>query len=262
MSKIVRANLFGANLTVTDYESLLRLTDEIISRASGEVVRYNFCNVHVVMMTLENPELKHAINHEKALSVTDGMPLVWGLRQGGIKLNDRVYGPTFFEKCLNHRPGEIKHFFYGSTEETQKALLEKAKKLIPNLSVVGTYLPPFRPLTQKEEDDLVAQINASGADIVWVCLGAPKQEIFIDKIAPRLNVPIMAAVGAAFAFYAGKTNQAPLWLQKLGLEWAFRLLMEPRRLFYRYFKYNPWYLCKLAAARVRREKITPEEGEI
>ena len=261
--KIKRANLFGAKLTVTTYAELLQITDELIAKKPNEPYRYNFCNVHVVMMTLENPKLKAAVNHPKALSVTDGMPLVWAIRKlGKIPMEDRVYGPTFFEKALKHRPGEIKHFLYGSTEETVAALLDKAKKEIPDLNVVGTYIPPFRPLTEEEKKELIDQINASGADIVWVCLGAPKQEVFIDEIAPKLNVPIMAAVGAAFAFYAGKTSQAPAFLQKIGMEWFYRLLMEPRRLFVRYFKYNPWYLWKFAAARLSKHTLPQSETEI
>ncbi|MBP5626695.1 WecB/TagA/CpsF family glycosyltransferase [bacterium] len=261
--KIKRANLFGAELTVTTYEELLQITDELIAKKPAEPYRYNFCNVHVVMMTLENEKLKKAVNHAKALSVTDGMPLVWALRKlGNIPMEDRVYGPTFFEKALNHRSGEIKHFFYGSTEETVAALLEKAKKEIPGLLVAGTYIPPFRPLTEEEKEALISQINKSEADIVWVCLGAPKQEVFIDEIAPKLNVPIMAAVGAAFAFYAGKTSQAPAFLQRIGMEWFYRLLMEPRRLFVRYFKYNPWYLWKFFAALMGGHKLPQSETEL
>ena len=105
--KIKRANLFGAELTVTTYAELLQITDELIAKKPNEPYRYNFCNVHVVMMTLENPKLKAAVNHPKALSVTDGMPLVWAIRKlGKIPMEDRVYGPTFFEKALKHRPGD------------------------------------------------------------------------------------------------------------------------------------------------------------
>lgn len=262
MTRITRADLFGARLTVTDYDSLLAITDELAAHPRPEPVRYNFCNVHVVMMTRENPALRAAVNHPMALSVTDGMPLVWALRMGGHAMHDRVYGPTFFEKALHHRPGELSHFFYGSTPEIQEALLAKARREIPGLKVAGAYLPPFRPLTEQEEEELVARINASGAQIVWVCLGAPKQEVFIDRIAPRLKVPVMAAVGAAFAFYAGHTSQAPAFLQKIGMEWFYRLLMEPRRLFVRYFKYNPWYLWLLFKAWLARRRIPPMEEEI
>ena len=263
MTKIKRANLFGAELTVTTYDELLQITDELIAKKPSEPYRYNFCNVHVVMMTLENPRLKEAVNHPRALSVTDGMPLVWAIRKlGKIPMEDRVYGPTFFEKALKHRPGELKHFFYGSTVETVEALIMKARTEIPNLNVAGIYIPPFGPLAAEEEKALITQINESGADILWVCLGAPKQEIFIDNIAPKLNVPIMAAVGAAFAFYAGKTSQAPKFLQKIGMEWFYRLMMEPRRLFVRYFKYNPWYLWKFAAARLSGHKLPQSEIEI
>ena len=248
--QIERCKILGVNLTVTDYNGVIDAIYDAIE--SNNQIRLNFTNVHVVMSAQNNKELMSALNHSDALSQPDGMPLVWAMKTYGKNLKDRVYGPDTFELCMK-KSAEIglRHFFYGSTEETLSLLQNNLLEKFPNLIISGFYSPPFRSLTNEEENDVVKKINESGANIVWVGLGAPKQEIWVDKMAKKLSAPVIVAIGAAFDFHAGTVKQAPDWMQNHGLEWLYRLIQEPRRLWFRYLYYNPLYIIKFTIERLK-----------
>ncbi len=252
--QIERCKILGVNLTVTDYNGVIGVIGKTIE--TNNQIRLNFTNVHVVMTAQNNQKLMAALNHPNAFSQPDGMPLVWAIKTYGKKINNRIYGPDTFERCME-KSAELglKHFFYGSTEKTlsllQKNLLEKFPKLI----ISGSYSPPFRPLTKEEEIEVAKKINETNANIVWVGIGAPKQEIWVDKMAKKLSASVVVAIGAAFDFHAGTVKQAPNWMQNHGLEWLYRLIQEPRRLWFRYLYYNPLYIIKFTIERLKNLKV-------
>ncbi|MCX7848348.1 MAG: WecB/TagA/CpsF family glycosyltransferase [bacterium] len=254
--------ILGVRLAVTDYKGVLECVKYAIEQKRQ--IRLNFCNVHVAMLAQRLVALMAALNDVNAITVPDGMPLVWALRSWGVDIRDRVYGPDFFGLCMEQsRELGLRHFFYGSTWETLTRLREKLQERYGTIDIADMYAPPFRPLTPFEREEVVARINRSGANILWVALGAPRQEVWIDQMAQWLQVPVLAAIGAAFAFYAGMVKQAPDWMQRRGLEWVYRLTQEPRRLWFRYLYYNPLFVCKYVWERLtaRRRDIFLERGE-
>jgi N-acetylglucosaminyldiphosphoundecaprenol N-acetyl-beta-D-mannosaminyltransferase len=180
--------------------------------------------------------------NQSDLSTPDGMPLVWTLRRLGYPRQERVYGPELTMRLIDRAEQEnIPVGFYGSTQETLERLLDVLNQRNPELKVTYTYSPPFRELTAGEDEAIVREINASGARILFVGLGCPKQERWMAGQKGRVQA-VMLGVGAAFDFLAGVKSQAPRWMQKNGLEWVYRLTHEPRRLWRRYFYHNPRYI--------------------
>jgi N-acetylglucosaminyldiphosphoundecaprenol N-acetyl-beta-D-mannosaminyltransferase len=251
---IDRAEVVGMPLAVTDYVGAMDWMDEVVRHRQRACV--TAAAVHLVMVAREDPETARAV--ERALAVPDGVPLVWALRALGHRNATRVYGPDLMASyCERSARTGTRMFLYGgrsdeALEQLTSALLER----YPGLNIVGGWSPPFRPLTEPERDDVARRIDESGADVVWVGTGQPKQEKWMAEMRDRLQAPILAGVGAAFDFHAGIVSQAPPWMQRNGLEWAYRLSREPRRLFYRYAKYNPLFVAAFArqylAARAGR----------
>ena len=199
--------------------------------------------VHTVMACQEDPELREAVLGAN-FTVPDGQPLVWAMNALGHDLSSRVYGPELMERyCERSALTGARMFLYGG--RNQGALVQLALNLrtrYPGLNIVGGYAPPFRPLTGEEEDFVLDEINRSQADVVWVGIGVPKQEKWMAAMRDRLRAPVLVGVGAAFDFHAGLVPQAPRWMQSMGLEWAYRLLQEPGRLWRRYLRYNPRFV--------------------
>jgi N-acetylglucosaminyldiphosphoundecaprenol N-acetyl-beta-D-mannosaminyltransferase len=238
--------VLGIPLALTDYERTLDWIDEAVaSRARAYVC---VAAVHTVMASQEDPELREAVLGAD-FTVPDGQPLVWAMNLLGHRLPSRVYGPDLMDMaCARGARTGRRFYLYGG--RSQGALVELARQLRlrhPGLQIVGGYAPPFRPLTEAETERTVADIERSGADVVWVGLGVPKQEKWMAQMRPRLSAPVLIGVGAAFDFHAGLVAQAPGWLQRLGLEWAFRLSQEPRRLWRRYLRYNPRFVAGFIA---------------
>ncbi|MDX6664455.1 MAG: N-acetylglucosaminyldiphosphoundecaprenol N-acetyl-beta-D-mannosaminyltransferase, partial [Solirubrobacteraceae bacterium] len=198
--------------------------------------------VHLVMVAEEAPETRSAVG--QALALPAGQPLVWAMRALGHRRASRVYGPELMARyCARSITTGVRMFLYGG--RNQGALVELALQLrrrYPGVKIVGGYSPPYRDLTDEEERWITAEINASGADVVWVGTGQPKQEKWMAAMRSRLSAPVLVGIGAAFDFHAGLVPQAPSWLQALGMEWAYRLAHEPRRLWRRYARYNPRFV--------------------
>ena len=185
--------------------------------------------------------------HEEAGMVTpDGMPLVWVAHSRGLSAVQRVYGPELMLK-LSARAATTghRHFYYGGAEGVADELKQRLQALFPGLEVVGTLTPPFRPMTPEEDAATVARINQARPDILWVGLSTPKQERWMSSHRSRLEVPVMIGVGAAFDFLSGRKRQAPQWMRRSGLEWLFRLLSEPRRLYRRYLVIIPTFMFRI-----------------
>jgi N-acetylglucosaminyldiphosphoundecaprenol N-acetyl-beta-D-mannosaminyltransferase len=177
------------------------------------------------------------------MNLPDGMPSVWiGRLKGAYKMK-RCYGPSFFELMMRQTAQrDIGHFLCGGKERVATELQRVCMSTFKNPNVVGCYCPPFREMTDHEMKELAEQIHKSGAQIVWIGLSTPKQEYFAARLATFIQVHFIITVGAAFDFHTGRVRQAPRWIQKSGLEWFFRLLMEPRRLWKRYCTVVPLFL--------------------
>jgi N-acetylglucosaminyldiphosphoundecaprenol N-acetyl-beta-D-mannosaminyltransferase len=211
--------------------------------------------VHGVMESQRDPELR-AIHNASGLTVPDGMPLVWMSRRAGVADVARVYGPDLMLDVLSEAADRgWSSFFYGGKEGVPELLAQKLTERFPGLEVAGTYSPPFRALTADEDADVVRRINEAAPDLVWVGLSTPKQERWMASHRAALQAPALLGVGAAFDFHAGLLRQAPERLQRAGLEWAFRLAVEPRRLWRRYLSNNPRFLY--AVSRRPPRQVAP-----
>ncbi len=190
------------------------------------------------------------IINEADMVTPDGMPLVWLGRLRGHKDMQRTYGPDLM-LALCQEAG-LKHFLYGASEVVLERLQEKLKEYFPSVNIVGHHAPTFSQEVAVESPEIIDRINASQADIVWVALGSPKQDFWMHRHRGRLNAPVMIGVGAAFDFLAGVKPQAPRWVQRIGMEWFFRLCCEPKRLWKRYLIGNTQFLYCLLQDQVRR----------
>lgn len=219
----------------------LPLCNTILDKAKKGFASYIcFANVHMVMEAFDSPAYKKILNSADFVT-PDGMPLVWMMRLKGQKNQERVYGPALMLHVLEAAAQEkILVGFYGSTPEVLNALEEKMKKRFEGLNVVYAFSPSFSEDLQKDQS-AIEEIKKSGVRILFVGLGCPKQEIWMAKHYEELNA-VMLGVGAAFDFHAGVKPQAPIWMQRVGLEWFFRLITEPRRLWKRYLYHNPRFV--------------------
>ncbi len=238
-------DVLGVELALTDYDQMLDWIDAMVaSRSRGFLCA---CNVHTVTASREDPELRSALA-SASVNVPDGQPLVWAINALGYALPGRVYGPELMTRACA-RAVDAGHRFYLYGGRNQGALVQLALNLrrrYPGVKIVGGYSPPHRPLTNEERGAIAEEINQSGADVVWVGIGVPKQEKWMAQMRPHLDAPLLIGVGAAFDFHAGLVPQAPAWIQESGLEWAYRLAHEPRRLWKRYLRYNPMFVAAFA----------------
>jgi N-acetylglucosaminyldiphosphoundecaprenol N-acetyl-beta-D-mannosaminyltransferase len=235
------ADVLGVPLALTDYEQTLDWIDRAV--ASGHRGYVCVAATHTVMATQDDPALRAAVLSAD-FTVPDGQPLVWALKALGHDVSDRVYGPDLMEQaCARAAQTGQRFYLYGGRNPGALAQLARSLRLrYPGLRIVGGQAPPFRELTDAEEEGVAADIKRSGADVVWVGLGVPKQEKWMARMRHRVSAPVLIGVGAAFDFHAGLIPQAPGWMQRAGLEWLFRLAHEPRRLWRRYLRYNPRFV--------------------
>jgi N-acetylglucosaminyldiphosphoundecaprenol N-acetyl-beta-D-mannosaminyltransferase len=242
--------VLGVPLALTDYTRTLDWIDAAIAAGSPEYICV--AATHTVVACGEDEELREAVLGS-SFTVPDGQPLVWALRALGHDLGDRVYGPELMARaCERAASTGTRMFLYGGRDEAALSQLQQQlEQRYPGLRIAGTYCPPFRPLTDDEERSIAAQIDASGADVVWVGIGVPKQEKWMAQMRGRLAAPVLIGVGAAFDFHAGLVRQAPMWVQGAGLEWLYRLMREPRRLWRRYARYNPRFIIGFARQYLR-----------
>lgn len=233
----------GVRVDATHYQDACdRIQEWIESKTWGYVVA---ANVHVIMSAYWHPTYAQVL-HQAALVTPDGMPLVWAMRLLGIPQQTRVYGPDLMGYwCERSARQGIPIYLYGGTTEMLAQLQIKLREQFPGLNIVGTHAPPFRLLSRAEEAADVAQIHASGAKVVLVALGCPKQEEWMARQQGSLQA-VAIGVGAAFSFYSGTVSQAPRWMMKVGLEWLYRLSQEPGRLWQRYLVNNPLFVVLFA----------------
>lgn len=222
---------------------------------AGRMAHYvTVSNVHSVVESQRDGTFMEALNRSD-LNVPDGMPIIWLGRSQGHDLTRRVYGPDLFiEFCNETQSRKYRHFFYGGAPDVVEALVNRLRERFPGFQVAGYYSPPFRPLTAEEDLRTIEMINAAAADVLWVGLGCPKQEFWMRAHRESLSVPAIIGIGQAFDIHAGKLRQAPRWMRENGLEWLFRLLLEPRRLWRRYLVYNSEFIVRLLLNSLRSRK--------
>jgi N-acetylglucosaminyldiphosphoundecaprenol N-acetyl-beta-D-mannosaminyltransferase len=201
--------------------------------------------MHGVTEAQHDPCFKEILNSAD-LVVPDGMPLVWLGRRHGHRLRRRVYGPELMQTFCRRTGPEYRQFFYGGTPSVL-GLLSTLMESKYNTNVVGSYSPPFRPLSKDEDEEIVALIHAAKPDVLWIGLSTPKQERWMHEHRPKLQVPVVVGVGAAFDLNSGRTRQAPSWMRERGLEWSFRLFQEPRRLWRRYLIYGSEFVWNVVS---------------
>ena len=237
-----RVDVLGTQISCVDLGRTVEIFDEWITSGASEFVCVT--GMHGVMESRGDDELR-AIHNSSGLTTPDGMPMVWAGRWAGTAI-DRVYGPdlmhAFFAEAS--RRG-WSNYFVGGHPDVAQTLLARLRRQYPDLVVAGHISPPFRPLRDEEELALVAEINAARPDVVWVGLGTPKQERWMARVRPLLHAPVLVGVGAAFDLVAGNVPQAPRWVQRSGLEWSYRLAVEPRRLWRRYLLNIPVFVVAL-----------------
>ncbi len=243
-----RVNVIGVGVSAVNMQQALATVSGWIDR--GE--RHYVCvtGVHGVMESYRSPELRR-IHNQAGMVTPDGMPLAWLLRLAGFYDSDRVCGPEMMPQLFvaSQARGD-RHYLYGGSPQALRLLRQRLLQLAPDAQVVGTHSPPYRPLTPEEDAAIVAEINQSGADIVWVGLSTPKQERWMAAHRARLNAAALIGVGAAFDINAGLVRRAPAFLRRTGLEWTYRLVLEPRRLWWRYLSSNPAFVALVAMQRI------------
>lgn len=239
-------NILGLNVAVTNMNETVNYIEKNINKIKGKYICIS--NVHTTIMAYENKKYRDIQNNAE-LILPDGNPLASFSRKMGFKEAERVTGPDLMHEIfkLSEQKG-YKHYFYGSTEDTLNKLSIKLKNKYPQLNIIGMYSPPFTKSVSLENKEKIEEIKRLQADFIWVGLGAPKQEIWMSLHENKLNA-LMIGVGAGFDYFSDKIKRAPKWMQKLSLEWLYRLIQDPKRLFKRYLITNTKYLYLINKAK-------------
>lgn len=238
-SLIPTCNIMGVNIAAVNMPWLIEFTKKNIKELSGNYMCVS--NVHTTVMSYDDAKYC-AVQNGGIMAIPDGGPLSSVGRRRGFSEMRRTTGPDYMKEILKISNKEgYRHFFYGSTEETLKKLQRTLKRSYSDVQVAGMFSPPFRTLSAKEDEEVVRMINESNADFVWIGLGAPKQECWMAEHQGKIK-GFMIGVGAAFDYEAGNIVRAPQWMQKTNLEWLYRLIQEPKRLFKRYFYTNTKFI--------------------
>lgn len=236
---IPTCNIMGVNIAAINMEWLIDFTKKYVTELSGDYLCVS--NVHTTVMSYDDASYC-AVQNGGIMAIPDGGPLSSVGRRRGFSEMERTTGPDYLKEILKISAEEgYRHYFYGSTEETLEKLRAILKKDYPGVQIAGMYSPPFRTLSDKEDEETIKMINDADADFVWIGLGAPKQEKWMADHKGKVK-GFMVGVGAAFDYLAGNIERAPMWMQKANLEWLYRLLQEPKRLFRRYFYTNTKFI--------------------
>lgn len=236
--------ILGVDVAITDMHKTVSFISENLEELRGDYICVS--NSHTTVMAHDDATYLN-IQNSSAMVLPDGKPLSVVQRKKGFSDAQKVSGPDLMALMMSEDFNQYSHFFYGSTDETLSKLKQNLLNANPGLKVAGMYAPPFRPLTDSENANITDMINDAHPDFIWVGLGAPKQEIWMYNHSNSiLNTPtvnsLMIGVGAAFDFHAGTVKRAPLWMQKCGLEWLYRLFQDPKRLFKRYLVTNTQFI--------------------
>lgn len=239
-----RGNILGVGISAINLEQAYEAIERWIQTAQKKYITVT--PVHGIMDCQSDPEFRRIVNRS-GLTTPDGMGVVWILKLMGYSNISRVYGPDLMElTCAKSVKKEFRHFLYGGDQGVAQELAGCLRAMFPGIKIVGFFSPPFRALTEEEAQDVADRINASQADIVWVGISTPKQEKWMARFHKKTTASVFVGVGAAFDFLSNRKPQAPRWVQRSGLEWLFRLITEPDRLWRRYIRY-PYFIILLLA---------------
>lgn len=243
-NSVDRIKIIDVEISVVNFETALNYLFDNFEEARGKYICA--ANVHTTVTAHEDKEYRK-VQNSAFLTLPDGKPLsVVGKKRGQVNMG-RVTGPDFLEEVLKRTEhSKMKHYFYGTTQDNLDSFISVVNKKYPNVKIVGVEPSVFRALSEQEEKELISRINKSNADFVWIALGAPRQEFFCNKLSSKTNA-VWVAVGGALNVISGVIPRAPQWMQDHGLEWFYRFINEPKRLFKRYFVTNSkflWYLSK------------------
>ncbi len=238
-SAIPTVNILGVEIADINMPWLISFTEENLEKLGGDYICV--ANVHTTVKAYED-ETYRTIQNGGILAIPDGGPLsTVGRKRGAVQMS-RTTGPDYMEEIFKISAGRgYRHYFYGSTEETLVKLRNNLVDKYPGITVAGIYSPPFRDLSEQEDDEIVRMINDTSPDFIWVGLGAPKQEKWMAAHQTRMN-GLMVGVGAGFDYMAGNINRAPAFMQNHSLEWLYRLIQDPKRLFKRYLVTNSKFI--------------------
>lgn len=240
MTEHAEIDVFTIRTTAQSFDHAI---DTMLGYLTKDETHYiSTCTVATLMQAKDNSAIQSAL--EKADMVcADGMPIVWMQKRLGHAFAERVYGPDILQAlCQKTENSDIRHFFYGGLGDVPQLMVSALRRDYPNLSIVGLQAPPMIDMRNEPQQKTIDELNALHTDIIWVGLGSPKQDLWMQAYQPHLNARLLIGVGAAFDFVAGVKPQAPRWMQKNGLEWLYRLMSEPRRLWRRYFVYNSRFI--------------------
>jgi len=236
---VARENILGVGISAVNMEMVLEVLDGWLRRREQH---YLIAAPAHCLVDCQKDETLRSIYNSASLVTPDGMPLVWILKMKGFRQVDRVYGPDLMlAVCERGLSKGYRHYLYGGTPEVVERLGSRLQERFPGIQIVGTHAPPF-PYTEEDDDMVIGNIKTARPDIVWCGLGAAKEEFWTSQHIGKVVAPVLIGVGAAFDFHSGTKPQAPRWMQRAGLEWAFRLAHEPRRLWRRYLIGNPVFL--------------------
>ncbi len=248
-----RVNILGVGVSAVNMDQALeRIRGWVGARERHYVC---VCPVHSIMECRRSDEVRQIFN-AAGMVTPDGMPVVWVARRSGFPHVRRVYGPDLMlaeleqSELLGHR-----HFFYGGGRGVAERLAAAMRKRFPRVTIAGVVEPPFAPLDELCTPQTADLINGAQPDVVWVGMSSPKQDRWMARMRGLLEAPVLIAVGAAFDFHSGAVKQAPVWMQRSGLEWAYRLGTDPARLWRRYLIDNPWFLWELALQKTGVKKF-------
>jgi N-acetylglucosaminyldiphosphoundecaprenol N-acetyl-beta-D-mannosaminyltransferase len=247
-----RVNILGVGVHAIDIQIALQVCDSAVQDSSSSKAQYVcITGVHGIMEAQSDHELRGILNRS-LLTTPDGMPTVWIGRLSGFHLMRRVFGPEFMSAfCRVSVERGYTHFLYGGEIKVAEELQKNLERLYPGIKIVGTHCPPFRPLNPEEEARLIETFSDLKPQVTWIGLSTPKQERFMARYASKLNTKLMLGVGAAFDYHTGRIMDAPAWMKECGLQWAHRLIQEPRRLWKRYAINNPKFVCKVVGQKSR-----------
>jgi N-acetylglucosaminyldiphosphoundecaprenol N-acetyl-beta-D-mannosaminyltransferase len=238
------ANVLGINVSAIDLDRAVEMADRWIAAENRGYICVT--GVHGIMEAQSDSELRHILNNA-FINAPDGMPMSWVGRLQGFNKMDRVFGPDLMASlCQISVERNYRHFLYGGESGVAELLKQRLESKFPGLQIVGTYTPPFRNLTDEEEEEIFRQVQELQPHILWVGLSTPKQERFMARYVDRLQVPLMVGVGAAFDYHTGRISDCSDWIKRAGLQWLHRLLQDPGRLWKRYLKNNPAFLWQIA----------------
>lgn len=238
-SCIPTCNILGVNIAAINMEWLLKYLTENIDNIKGDYICVS--NVHTTVTSYEDDSYR-AVQNGGLMAIPDGGPLSTVVQKRGYKNMSRTTGPSLMGEVFKISAEKgYRHYFYGSKEETLELLNQKLNQNYPGIQIAGMYSPPFRPLTKEEDKAVIERINETKPDFVWVGLGAPKQEKWMAAHQGQIN-GLMIGVGAGFDYYAENIKRAPMWMQRSNLEWLYRLMQDPKRLFKRYLHTNTKFI--------------------